>query len=100
MIQGSSVVNYPWVVLFNGTGESVGRYKKSITPQLLKCSKNAGNRPTSRHYDNGCKLHHIYHMEDLIYEVSDQASTSHKIWACWFAFTFSSAYADIMLQSE
>lgn len=103
-IQGSEVPNEPWVVLFRSTGESVGRYKKSITPRLLNAAKSLIPRfwkqstiPTLRQWLQ--TVDQIYYMEDLTYSLRDRVEVSNKIWSCWFAFTYSSEYAEIMSQS-
>lgn len=64
MIQGSEVIDDPWVVLFNCTGETVGRYKKSVTPHLLNAAKalipRFWKQPTIRQWLQ--IVDHIYHM--------------------------------------
>lgn len=84
VIQGSEVPNDQWVVLFNCRGESVGRYKNSITLHLLNAAKGLIPRfwkqttiPTMRLWLQ--TVDHIYHMEDLTYSLRDKVEVSNKI---------------------
>lgn len=90
-IQGFPIPNDPWVILFYCTDEPAGQNKRSITPHLLDAAKSIipciwkqTTLPTIQQWL------HIYHMEDR-----DMASVAYKIWACWFAFTFTQSMLNL-----
>lgn len=100
-IQGYEVPNDPFVVLLHCTGKSVGSYRKSITPHLLNAAKaliprfwKQKNIPTLRQWL--MEVDRIYYMEDLTLSLRNKSDYVRKIWSCWFAFKYTSAFAEIM----
>lgn len=77
--------------------------KKSIMPHLLNAVKalipkfwKQKTIPTLRQWL--VEVDYIYHMEKSTLILRNKTDLANKIWSCWFAFKFSTAYAEIMHQ--
>lgn len=104
-IQGYEIPNDPWVILLHCTGSPAGAYKKSITLHLLNAAKALIPRywkqptiPSLRQWL--MEVDHTYYMEYLTYSLRNKSDLVKKIWSCWFAFKYTSAYTDIMSQNK
>lgn len=91
-------------MLLHCIGGPIGPYKKSIPPHLLNAAKaliprfwKKASIPTLRQWL--VEVNHIYYMEDLTYSIRNNAELGKKIWSCWFAFKYTSAYVEIMALS-
>lgn len=76
--------------------------KNLITPHLLNAAKELIPKfwkqkiPSLRHWL--VEVDQIYQMEYSTLKLKNKSELATKIWSCWFAFKFSSTFAEIMAQ--